>query len=149
MDLTFNGKQRPGLQETVSKTSKCSYRKDPVMRAGKPGFCFRDFVGAWLNLSIRMARSLHTSHPGRQQDKAGRSQLLRQSTDTSLLSENLRDVCKCGCNRRPSVLSTLKGVWGVLGSRGHCCFLLGSKQTALWGRWSHSMGVVILPMEAA
>ena len=119
------------------------------MRAGKPGFCFRDFVGAWLNLSLRMARSLHTSHPGRQQDKAGRSQLLRQSTDTSLRSENLRDVCKCGCNRRPSVLSTLKGVWGVLGSRGHCCFLLGSKQTALWGRWSHSMGVVILPMEAA
>lgn len=149
MDLTFNGKQRPGLQETVSKTSKCSYGKDPVMRAGRPGFCFRDFVGGQLSLSIRTARSLYTGHPGRQQDKAGRSQLLQQSTDTSFLLGNLRDVCKCGCNRRPNVLSTLKGVRGVLGSRGHSCFFLGSKKTALWGRWSHSMGVVILPVEAA
>lgn len=73
LDLTFNGKQRPGLTETVSKTSKCSYGKDPVMRAGRPGFCFRDFVGGQLSLSIRRARSLYTGHPGRpKQDKAGR-----------------------------------------------------------------------------
>lgn len=90
MDLTFNGKQRPGLQEMVSKMSTRSYRKDPVMRVARPGFCFGDFVGAWLHLSIGTARSLHTGHPGRQQDKAGRSQFFRQSADTSLLSVNLR-----------------------------------------------------------
>lgn len=90
MDLTFNGKQRPGLQEMVSKINTRSYRKDPVTRAARPGFRFGDSVGAWLCLCRGTARSLHTGHSGRQQDKAGRSQFFRQSADKSLLSVNLR-----------------------------------------------------------
>lgn len=59
--MTFNGKQRAGLQEKVGKTSTCYYRDDRVTGVDMSGFCFRDFVRARLSLSIDAAELLHTS----------------------------------------------------------------------------------------
>lgn len=110
--MTFNGKQSPGLHRKVSKMGTRSYRDYPVTRVDGSGLCFREFVCAWLSLSINTVKLISANMASRN-SMPGRFGLFQQFADVSLPSGSLRDIYGNSCNRRSNVLSVLKGACQV------------------------------------
>lgn len=101
LDLTFNEKRSPGLQEKGSKMSTRSHGDRPETGGevgARSALRFWNLVRAWLRLSVGTATLLHAHAVAVGQ--GGSRRPLGQFADTSLPLGSGRDICGSSCDRR-------------------------------------------------